>query len=560
MPSPGFTEVFGGQIVYPSQNSYLPLNISANVILQWPIEQSAAGSPIVADIMDVTATAGGLSIAFSDARQVTTGYTALFSNVGGNTFSVTDTSGNVIAAITSGTAWMLYLVDNSTANGTWHIFQFGAGTSTTNAAALAGFGLKAITTTLNTKIAIEAKNADYVLVAADRASCIEWTGANGALTSPDPAVVGSDWYCSIKNNGTGNATFTPVSGTIDGSASKIFAPGNSAFVLCDGVNFFTVGYGQTVNSIFDYVVIDVSGTGDLVLAGAQLNRISYKFTGVLTGNRNIIVPTLVQQYWVDNETTGGFVLQVKTAAGTGIAVARTTRNILFCDGTNVLNAVSFGSTGFIDGTAAAPSIFFTNSPGTGFYSPAANSFAASSNGVLRWSVDSTGHQSLNAPDDSTGPTMVINAAVSAFGLQVTSAFSAAAAHPLLSLISTAANGFATLSISGNGIVGTDDFALFQNGTNFDSTVINRHATANLNFTAGGSMTLTCGGVPVAIFSPTGANAVIGNSATLNSIGFRTLTQTTIGAAGAASALPANPLGYVTLTVNGAGVKIPYYNA
>lgn len=37
------------------------------------------------------------------------------------------------------------------------------------------------------------------------------------------------------------------------------------------------------------------------------------------------------------------------------------------------------------------------------------------------------------------------------------------------------------------------------------------------------------------------------------------TATTIGAAGAAAALPANPLGYVAINVNGTSVKVPYYN-
>lgn len=36
------------------------------------------------------------------------------------------------------------------------------------------------------------------------------------------------------------------------------------------------------------------------------------------------------------------------------------------------------------------------------------------------------------------------------------------------------------------------------------------------------------------------------------------TTTTVGAAGGASALPATPAGYVTTTVNGQTVKIPYY--
>lgn len=38
------------------------------------------------------------------------------------------------------------------------------------------------------------------------------------------------------------------------------------------------------------------------------------------------------------------------------------------------------------------------------------------------------------------------------------------------------------------------------------------------------------------------------------------TGTTIGAAGGASALPATPLGYISISINGTIRKIPYYNA
>ncbi|WP_236273069.1 hypothetical protein, partial [Escherichia coli] len=37
------------------------------------------------------------------------------------------------------------------------------------------------------------------------------------------------------------------------------------------------------------------------------------------------------------------------------------------------------------------------------------------------------------------------------------------------------------------------------------------------------------------------------------------TATTIGAAGSAAALPANPLGYIVVSINGTPRKIPYYN-
>jgi outer membrane protein assembly factor BamB len=43
----------------------------------------------------------------------------------------------------------------------------------------------------------------------------------------------------------------------------------------------------------------------------------------LTGNRNVIVPNTVQQYWVANNTTGSYTFTVKTAAGTGVSVAIT---------------------------------------------------------------------------------------------------------------------------------------------------------------------------------------------------------------------------------------------
>lgn len=37
------------------------------------------------------------------------------------------------------------------------------------------------------------------------------------------------------------------------------------------------------------------------------------------------------------------------------------------------------------------------------------------------------------------------------------------------------------------------------------------------------------------------------------------TQTTVGAAGGAAALPATPVGYTLITVGGVLFKVPYYN-
>lgn len=341
MPPGSYNDIFGGSNIYPSQPSYLLIDpLTADVILDWPIEQSMAGNLTVADIIDVNPTAANLTIQLGNAEQISTGYTALFNNIGANTFAVLDSSGATIATIASGTVWQIYLSDNTTTTGTWRIFQFGAGASNANAAALAGAGLLAISTTLNQNYVVNAQNANYAFVLGDRAKAVEWTGGTGTGTLLNNTTIPSGWFTLVKNAGTGIWTLSVSGGaTIDGSPTLALNPEQACFLIFDGTNYFTLGLGQTINSIFDFIAIDLTGeAGNVVLTGAQLNRVSYRFTGVPGNNINIIVPNTVQQYWVDNETTGGFSLTVKTAAGTGFTVPQTQRTILYCDGTNVVTA------------------------------------------------------------------------------------------------------------------------------------------------------------------------------------------------------------------------------
>jgi hypothetical protein len=354
----GYTQVFGSTTIYPSKQTFLSLAMSTDQTLVWPIEQQVSGN-VVADIIEVNASAGSLSITLPDARQVSTGFTALFNNVGSNTVSIKNSTGTVLVSLTNGTAWQLYLSDNSTAAGTWKTFQYGAGTSTANAAALAGYGIKAISTTLNQSMPVTSTSTTpSTFVDADRGKLIVWTGGAGTFNLPSAATVGSDWFIVIRNGGTGTLSVVPPSGTIDGSATKNMATTSSAIVASDGTNYFTIGYGLTASSSsFDYLAIAVAGTGNYTLAGAELSRISYKFTGILTGTRTIIVPATLNEYWVDNSTTGAFSLYLKTVAqaAPGIEVTQSQRAILYCDGTDVKAAdtsaatypvaVSLGGTG-----------------------------------------------------------------------------------------------------------------------------------------------------------------------------------------------------------------------
>lgn len=337
---PGFTQVFGGSNIYPSQPSYSSINTAVNLALSWAIEQAPAGAIVVTSIMDVTATAPGLSLTLPDARQVSTGFTGLFNNIGANGFSILNNIGGVLVAPIPGSVWQLYLVDNSTAAGVWRVFQFGSAVSTAVAAALAGAGLQAIGNTLNEAMVVVLQNVNYNIVAADLAKVERWTGGVGLFNLPAPATVGANWFVVIKNSGSGNLTVTPAAGLIDGQANLVVAPGNSVWVVTDGNNYFGLAEGTiSGGGAFNLVTINIAGSGNFPLSGAQLNQIGYKFIGVLTGNVAVQVPGTAQQYWVDNETTGAFNVTVGTVGQVSpVVVPQGNRYILYCDGANVVNA------------------------------------------------------------------------------------------------------------------------------------------------------------------------------------------------------------------------------
>jgi hypothetical protein len=143
----------------------------------------------------------------------------------------------------------------------------------------------------------------------------------------------------LRNSGGGQVTLTPSGiNTIDGLATKAYQPTESSVIISDGTNFYTLGFGQASVFVFDYTVIDIAGTGTYTLAGSELNRIVYKLTGALTGTRVVIVPATVQQYWIDNATTGAYTLTVRTSAGTGVTITQGARGIFYCNGTDVIDA------------------------------------------------------------------------------------------------------------------------------------------------------------------------------------------------------------------------------
>lgn len=336
---PTYTDVFGGANIYPSEISYSAIALSADVILSWP-EETSTNTNLATRIIDVTETAAGFSIFLPDAQKSGVGNTILFNNQGSHTFIVKDADGVQVASITAGTVWQVYLTDNTTTAGLWETLQFGATVSTANASALAGTGIVAVGTLLSQSVPITLFNSNYSAGDTDRAKMYVWNGSgSGALTLPSAPTVGNNWFMYLRNAGGGQvAVAASGTATIDGLASKDYQPGDSSVLISDGTDYYTLGFGQSAVFVFDYTVISIAGTGTYTLAGSELNRIVYKFTGVLTGNRTVIVPATVQQYWIDNATTGAYTLTVRTSAGTGVVINQGARGIYYCDGTDVVDA------------------------------------------------------------------------------------------------------------------------------------------------------------------------------------------------------------------------------
>jgi len=99
----------------------------------------------------------------------------------------------------------------------------------------------------------------------------------------------------------------------------------------------------------------IAGGVNVTLTAVEAGNGILVFTGALTASISVIVPTAPTRPWVVfNNTTGAFTLTVKTASGTGVAVPRGKREIVYCDGTNVAPAFSDFVDVALEGVPTAP--------------------------------------------------------------------------------------------------------------------------------------------------------------------------------------------------------------
>jgi hypothetical protein len=397
-----YVSVFTGDVIQPTDVSYKSFSISANLDLVWPQDGDAAGD-YAARIMQISASTAGLFVDMPPANQTSVGTDSLIRNTGANAFTVRDYAGNTIVTVAASEAKYIYITDNSTAAGTWGVIAFGVGSSSADAATLAGYGLKAITTTLNQAHQVATATSTFTADATYRSKAVIWTGGVGTLNLTAAATLGNDWFMLIRNGGSGLLTIDPNSTElINGSASLALQIGDSAFICCSGTAFYTVGLGQETTFAYSQLTLPVTSGNTYTLTPAQAQNTIIKVTGTsINSNVTVVLPAAVQVYFTLNQTSGtaNVVFTTGVVGGTNATIPPSQQATLVCDSVNVLNATTVVSGGsalsIIDGSAAAPALNFSSELDTGMYRPIGGS-------AIGWSVGGTVKMLLTSNGLSAG--------------------------------------------------------------------------------------------------------------------------------------------------------------
>lgn len=164
-------------------------------------------------------------------------------------------------------------------------------------------------------------------------------GYNGQTAAPDANYT----YGSAKDDAApGDLTGTPrIAAEINDimglqqkllNAAGIIPSGNPDTVLVSQ-------YFEALGKLFagnGVLVKSVAGGANVTLTDAESINGILRLTGVVTANIALIVPDTKKSWVVINDTTGAFVITVRTVSGTGFAMQQNMTATLRSDGTNVV--------------------------------------------------------------------------------------------------------------------------------------------------------------------------------------------------------------------------------
>ena len=398
-----YTDVFGTDTLPPSEFGYSALAINVDTTLVWPYNSSAGNA--ISKIINLTANSAGLSLIFPDATEVSVGEDFLIKNVGAETVTMKDSAGGVVATLAPSASKYFYLTDNTTAAGVWSVLAYGSGASAVDAAALVGYGIKAIGATLNQSHGVFDSATTVTVDATYRAKVLNYTGGVGTLPLTTVATLGDDFFFLLRNSGTGSLTVDPDGAElVDGMSSLTVQPGESTLLVCSGVAWFTVGLGRSIQYNFTQLVYDVSAGTPFTLTAAQASNKLLNFIGSPAAPVVVNIPATVGVYYTYNNLSTANTVTVKTTAGIGAAIAQGQRVILMCDGTDVVSAQSAAvstDVALTDGSEVSPALNFASQTNTGVFKYGATGFGITVDGATAVYFEATGATIVNGVSGGT---------------------------------------------------------------------------------------------------------------------------------------------------------------
>jgi hypothetical protein len=111
-------------------------------------------------------------------------------------------------------------------------------------------------------------------------------------------------------------------------------------------------------SVAGAATVNVAGSGDYTLSTAngvtdEARQATLVLTGLLTGDRNVIIPSSPKNYTIINQTTGAFAITLKQSGGTGVLIPRDGPTIAVATSTTCVDSI--GATPYTKAFLAATS-------------------------------------------------------------------------------------------------------------------------------------------------------------------------------------------------------------
>lgn len=161
---------------------------------------------------------------------------------------------------------------------------------------------------------------------------------NGVLN----AITAIQQWQSAGGQFTYNAAFSTAIGGYPAGAILMSSDGLTEWLNLADNNTTDPDGASSANwaPVASYGITAVTGltNANVTLSSTQFKNRIITLTGTLTGNVQIIFPTLKSEWKVFNNTSGAFTITAKTAAGTGVIIAQGGMSSVYGDGANIVDS------------------------------------------------------------------------------------------------------------------------------------------------------------------------------------------------------------------------------